>query len=81
MLSPYAYSKDGVRKYVVSFALNPVLGIAFEIIRHQTRVSKKKKKKKKKKRKQKDAKHKKLLNIFCIVDLYVALLVHVNIFI
>ena len=34
LLSPNAYLKDGVCKFVVSFAYNPVLVIAFEIVRY-----------------------------------------------
>ena len=39
LLSPYAYLKDGVWNYVVSFAQDPVLVIAFEIDRHCTKMS------------------------------------------
>ena len=39
LLSPNAYLKDGVCKFVVSFAYEPVLVIAFEIGRHCTKMS------------------------------------------
>ena len=50
------YLKDGVLNFVVSFAYDHVLVIAIEINRHCTKMSAKK-----------DAKHKKLLNLLCIV--------------
>ena len=39
MLSPNAYLKDGVCKFVVSFALDPVLVIAIVIVRYYTKIS------------------------------------------
>ena len=53
--SPNAYLKYGVCKSVVSFTLGPVLVIAIEIVRYCTKMN------------TKDAKHKKLLNLLCIV--------------
>ena len=38
MLSPNAYLKDGVCKFVVSFALDPVLVIAIVIVRFYTKM-------------------------------------------
>ena len=38
MLSPNAYLKDGVCKFVVSFALAPVLAIAIKIVRYYTKM-------------------------------------------
>ena len=55
LLSRNANLKGGVCKFVVSFALDPVLAIAIEILRFCTKIS------------TKDAKHKKLLNLLCIV--------------
>ena len=36
---PKSQLKEGVCKFVVSFALDPVLVIAFEIVRHCTKMS------------------------------------------
>ena len=52
---PKAYLKDRVCKFVVPFAYDPVLVIAIEIVRYCTKMS------------TKNAKHKKLLNLLCIV--------------
>ena len=38
MLSPNAYLKDGVCKFVVSFAFDPVLVIAIVIVRFYTKM-------------------------------------------
>ena len=39
LLSPNAYLKDSVCKFVVSFDLDPVLVIAIKIVRHCTKMS------------------------------------------
>ena len=39
LLSPNAYLKNGVWKFVVLFALDPVLVIAIEIVRYCTTMS------------------------------------------
>ena len=39
LLSPNAYLKDGVCKSVVSFAWDPVLIIAIELVRYFTKMS------------------------------------------
>ena len=55
LLSKNAYLKDGVCKFMVSFAWDHVLVIAIELFDFAKRWA------------QKDAKHKKLLNLLCIV--------------
>ena len=39
-LSPNVYLRDGVRKFVISFPLDPVLVITIENIQYRTKVSK-----------------------------------------